>query len=66
MNTIQIQLTEEQLSRLKARAERLGLEPEELARASLQDVLALPEEAFLSAMIYVLQKNKELYRRLAT
>jgi len=34
-------------------------------KASLEDLLALPEEDFRQAPEYVLSKNAELYRRLA-
>ncbi|MDQ7029183.1 MAG: hypothetical protein Q9O62_05080 [Ardenticatenia bacterium] len=40
--------------------------PEELLRVSLEELLSRPDEAFQEAMAYVLTKNAELYRRLAT
>jgi len=42
----------------------LGMTPEELVRASVEDLLGSPEE-FRKAVDYVLKKNEELYRRLA-
>ena len=38
---------------------------EELVRASVEELLASPEETFLEAVDYVLKKNQELYKRLA-
>jgi hypothetical protein len=65
MNTITITLSEEYLTQLKEKAARLGVSPEELVRVSVEELLARPDEAFLQAVAYVLQKNAELYRRLA-
>lgn len=48
-----------------AEAERLGLTPEELARAAVADLLASVGEDFEVAAGRVLKKNEELYRRLA-
>jgi hypothetical protein len=39
--------------------------PEELARAGLEDWLRQPREDFVQAARYVLEKNAELYKRLA-
>lgn len=60
-----IELTPPQSDRLRAEAERLGVPLEELARAVVADALATPEPDFSDAMEYVLEKNRELYRRLA-
>jgi len=38
------------------------MKPEELAQASLADLLGLLPEDFQKAAGYVLQKNEELYR----
>ena len=46
-------------------AERLGLTPEDLARAIVADLLASPGEDFNAAAERVLKKNEDLYRRLA-
>jgi hypothetical protein len=46
-------------------AKQVGLAPEELARASLESWLEKPREDFESGVQYVLDKNRELYRRLA-
>ncbi len=60
-----IDLSSAQAERLRQEAERLGLAPEELARAAIADLLATPDEEFNRAAERVLRKNEELYRRLA-
>jgi hypothetical protein len=58
-------IPEAQAERLQREADRLGISPSELARAALTDLLANPDETFQTASDRVLQKNAELYRRLA-
>lgn len=65
MTPITVDLTEDQVSRLRDMASRLGVTTEELARASIVDTLGQPEERFRKAAVHVLEKNAELYRRLA-
>jgi hypothetical protein len=64
MSNITISLPEDRMSALKEIAAGLGTTPEELVRASVEDLLGRPEE-FKKAVDYVLKKNEELYRRLA-
>ncbi len=64
MTTITLTLPDEDIEKLKEMAMRLHISPEELARLSIQDLLARPDEAFQSAADYVLNKNAELYKRL--
>jgi predicted transcriptional regulator len=65
MHTITITLSDDRLAKLQEIAARLHITPEELARASVEDLLARPEEACQSAIDYVLKKNAALYKRLA-
>jgi hypothetical protein len=65
MSSVTISLNEALSTRLREAAERAGVSPEELARAGLEDWLGRPREDFLAAARAVLEKNKELYRRLA-
>jgi len=65
MTTITIPLSEEQMQQLRELAQRAGVSPEELARASLEDWLRQPREDFRQAARDVLSTNAELYRRLA-
>ena len=66
MTVVNIPLTEEQLAKLREKARRLQVPPEALLVATLEDLLSRPNEEFQRAMEYVLEKNAELYRRLAT
>lgn len=65
MTTITITLPDDRLLKLKERATRFSVSPEELVRVSIEELLSRPDEAFQSAVNYVLKKNAELYRRLA-
>ena len=60
-----IDLSPAQAERLRQEAERLGLAPEDIARAAVADLLATPGNDFKTAAERVLQKNEGLYRRLA-
>ena len=62
---LSIDLSTAQADRLRLEAERLGLTPEELAKAVIADLLAATGEDFKTAADRVLKKNQELYRRLA-
>ena len=62
---VTIDLSAAQAERLREEAERLGLTPEDLARAAVADLLATRDDDFEAAAKRVLQKNQELYRRLA-
>ena len=59
------ELPAQQAEKLRAEAERLGLAPEDLARAALSDLLATPDAEFHVVAARVVEKNRELYRRLA-
>jgi predicted transcriptional regulator len=65
MTTITITIPDDRMTRLEEIAVRFGVTPEELVRVSLEDLLAKPEDDFRRAVDYVLNKNDELYRRLA-
>jgi hypothetical protein len=62
---LSIELTETEGTKLRDEAARLGVEPEDLARAALADLLRNEDEDFRKAAEHALRKNKELYRRLA-
>lgn len=65
MATITISLTAEEHQRLQDLAKEAKVPPEELARVSVVEWLSGPRDDFAKAAKYVLQKNAELYRRLA-
>jgi antitoxin FitA len=62
---ISVELSAVEAELLTSTATRLGVRPEELAKATLMDALNAEKEEFCKAAEYVLQKNRELYRRLA-
>lgn len=65
MTTITIPLSDDRQSRLRALAAQAGIPPEEFLRMRVDRWLEAPDEAFEKAADHVLQKNAELYRRLA-
>ena len=65
MNVIRIMLPDERLLKLKELADSFGVTPEALVRLSVEDLLIRPDRAFEEATRKVLEKNAELYRRLA-
>jgi hypothetical protein len=65
MQTLEVELPDQAAAQLKEAAQRLGLTPESLAQISIEEMLARLDQDFLAAASYVLDKNAELYRRLA-
>ncbi len=65
MTTISIPLSDERAAQLRLRAEQVGLAPEEFLRRRVEQLLDHPDTSFREAAAYVLEKNAELYRRLA-
>lgn len=62
---VAFELPPTQADRLRAEAARLGLSPDDLARAALTDLLATPDAEFQAVAARVVTKNRELYKRLA-
>ncbi len=65
MSSITITISDDQLAKLEEVAARFGVSPEDLVRYSIDDLLTQPEQAFEQAAQYVLDKNRDLYQRLA-
>ncbi len=65
MTTLTITLPEEHLLRLREKARRLGITPEDLVRFGIAELLGRPDEDLQNIVDYVLAKNADLYRRLA-
>jgi hypothetical protein len=65
MNSITIQIPDEDLEKLQATATHLGVSIEELVLMGVEQLLKQSEASFQDAMEYVLHKNAELYKRLA-
>lgn len=63
--SISLHLDEEQSRRLEEAARHLNVDPKELAKAAINDLVSRPAGDFEQAAGYVLEKNRELYRRLA-
>jgi uncharacterized protein YdbL (DUF1318 family) len=62
---IAIELNPAQSERLQTIAASLGVNAEELAQAAVTDLVSASAADFESAASRVLQKNRELYQRLA-
>jgi len=65
MTILTVDISDDRLAKLREVAKGLLVTPEELVVASIEDLLARPEDDFEQAVEYVLKKNTELYRRLA-
>ncbi len=65
MSTISVSITDEQMTKLKAFASRLGVSPEDIVRMRVDQILNGDDEKFLDAAACALEKNIELYCRLA-
>ena len=65
MSSITVTVSDDRLAKLKEIAGRYSISPEDLVRVSIDELLAQPDETFEKAAKYVLNKNSELYRRLA-
>lgn len=63
--TLNIELDEQQVQRLQDAARRLNVSVSDLAKAAINDLLAKPDSDFERAAAHVLEKNVELYKRLA-
>lgn len=62
---LSIQIAPEIEIRLRSAADRLHVAVDDLAAALVRDFVAEPDPEFESAARHVLEKNQELYRRLA-
>jgi predicted transcriptional regulator len=65
MAIITVSLSDERVAKLKELAQQSGLTPEELLQASVEEWLGKQKLDFDQAAAYVLEKNAELYKRLA-
>jgi hypothetical protein len=65
MTSITVVLPDERLLELRELAARFDVTLEDLVLLSVDELLARPDETFQQAMRRTMEKNKELYRRLA-
>jgi len=63
--TLNLELDAQQVRRLQEAARRLNVSVHDLAKAAINDLLAKSDGDFDRAATRVLNKNAELYRRLA-
>jgi hypothetical protein len=62
---ITITLDDEKYKKIKKKADSFNITPEELICVNIDDFLSRSDEEFLNAVDYVLNKNSDLYKRLA-
>ena len=65
MTTFTITIPDDRLKKLEEIARRFRVAPEELVRASLEELLTRPLDDFQRVVERVLSKNADLYKRLA-
>lgn len=65
MTTVTIPVSDDQFERLRALAEQAGISPEEFLKRRVEFLLDQPDEEFKAITESILEKNRELYRRLA-
>ncbi len=65
MASITINLPDEQLQKIHKLAQESQVSPEAILQESIENWLSSHKKEFSEAVSYVLQKNAELYRRLA-
>ena len=65
MARIIVEIDDSKAAILREKAKRFGLLPDQLVTASIEGLISQPEPDFDEAMRKVMNKNKELYKRLA-
>ena len=65
MSKLTVDISEEKMRKLQERAARLRISVEDLVRLTVEDQLNRPDQEFEHEAQYVLDKNKDLYKRLA-
>ncbi len=65
MTSFSITLPDDHADRLRELAREMGVSPEQLLRDGVEEWLDRPSRDFQAAAAHVLEKNRELYRRLA-
>jgi len=65
MTRITVEIDDNKAAILEDKAKKFGLLPEQFVSASIEDLISQPEPDFEEAIRKVLDKNRELYERLA-
>ena len=60
MQTLEVELPNQTVTKLRDAAQRLGVTPESLAQISVGEMLARLDPDFVAAASYVLDKNADL------
>lgn len=63
--SITLVLDDDQSRRLEEKARQWGVDPQVLVRAAVNELISRPDEDFERAARRVLEKNRELYKRLS-
>ncbi|MDE3017863.1 MAG: ribbon-helix-helix protein, CopG family [Nitrospirota bacterium] len=65
MATVKVSLSDEEMRRLEELSKREGLTVEQMVRLGIHDFISQPDETFHASAKRILEKNAELYHRLA-
>ena len=65
MTTLTIAIRDDRFEQLQQLAQQLNISADDLVRISIDEMLSQPKDDFEKAAELVLDKNDELYRRLA-
>ena len=65
MESVIVNLTDQLAIKVKEAASKIGISPEEFIKSGVEEKLLLLDSDFRNAIEHVLNKNAELYRRLA-
>jgi len=65
MESVIVNLPDQLAIKVKEAASRIGISPEEFIKSGVEEKLLLFDSDFRNAIEHVLNKNAELYRRLA-
>lgn len=65
MTSITITLPDERMAELSELASQVGISPEQLVLVSIDELFTKREGNFRDVIEYLLEKNAELYKRLA-
>jgi hypothetical protein len=65
MTTVTLKLDDAKARLFEEKARSIGREPEQLLAEVIDDIIKQPDAAFADALDKVLEKNRELYQRLA-
>lgn len=65
MASVLVSLSDEEMRRLEELSKREGLTVEQMVKLGIHDFISQPDEAFHASAKRVMEKNAELYRRLA-